>query len=49
MLFTPPVALLLSIVGIRADERRAYGIAGLIVSGATCAMFLLLFVTAALA
>jgi hypothetical protein len=48
VLFTPPLALAVSIAALFFDERKGYGLAGLLISGLTCAAWLALVVMVAL-
>jgi len=43
MLCTPPLALLISLVGVFLDRSKAFAIAGLVISVGTCALYLLPF------
>jgi uncharacterized membrane-anchored protein len=40
LLFTPPLALVVNVVALFTDQRKHYGIAGLVISGLTCSLYL---------
>jgi len=40
MLFGPPLALLISLVGVFVDRSKAFAIAGLVISVGTCGLYL---------
>ena len=42
----PPIAFVVSLVALFTDQSKGYGIAGLIISGLSCLLFLLPWLTA---